>query len=116
MTFSLSARVPGTYSELVNGTKMVLSAQETLATVPIHRNSQIRDSTFTLRRHACSNRLQTLSELGLRLAKLAEGVGEVLELVVKLFLDLGELLCRQRAEIDCNTPRLAQPFNALQER
>lgn len=56
--------------------------------------------TLDLSRNTRRNTPQTLSELRLRGAKLLEGIREVFEFVVELFLYLGELLGGEGCEVD----------------
>lgn len=49
---------------------------------------------------AVLDRSEAVAELVLRAVELREGLREVLELLVELLLDLGELLGRERVEVD----------------
>ena len=59
-----------------------------------------RKHTINLPSNTCLDTPQTLAELGLRGAQLAEGRCEVLELVVELLFYAVELLRGQGGEVD----------------
>lgn len=63
-------------------------------------STQKSKRTFNLRTHSIPDTPQTLPELRLRCAQLLKRGRQVLELVVDLFLDLGELRRGEGVQID----------------
>lgn len=118
-TVSVFVNSPRTYRELVSGTRtsfesvtrtiIHISACSLAAWLARDRHVLVgavteRDLKLTLRGFRSTiHASQAFSELALRAVELRERRGQVLELLVKLFLDLGELLRLEGVEVDCRT-------------
>lgn len=93
----MSESVPGTYREVVSGTRIVLP----LSMLRQHRSFTWPRKGQVTRSETSSNGSYAFFKFVLGLAQFLERSSEVLELIVELFFDCSEVVDGKCRQVDC---------------